>query len=204
LQLFWRISAEETVRSRVMREYFHPHGCLLICRATLSLHFAAKKQCISWAQYFKKGEVMKEVAVVKKIATLLFLLASLAVLPAAQADEWNQATKFTFSQPVQIPGRVLPAGTYMFELLNGFNHEIVRISNEDRTKVVALIPAIPCRQHDLLGKSAVILAQRRESQPEAVIAWTYPGRLDGHQFLYPRQVQSELSKSKHDTFVVGD
>jgi len=147
---------------------------------------------------------MKEVAVMKKITTLLFLLAFLTVLPAVQADEWNQATKFTFSQPVEIPGRVLPAGTYIFELLNGFNHEIVRISNEDRTKVVALISAIPCRQNGLLGKSAVILAERQESQPEAVIAWTYPGRLDGHQFLYPRQVQTALSKSKRDTFVVGD
>ena len=29
-----------------------------------------------------------------------------------QADEWNKKTVLTFSQPVEIPGHVLPAGTY--------------------------------------------------------------------------------------------
>ena len=147
---------------------------------------------------------MKGIAVVKKFATLAFLLAFMIVLPVVRADEWNQATLFTFSQPVQIPGRVLPAGTYRFELLNDFNHEIVRISDADRTKVFALIPAIPTEQKALSGKPAIILAERGESQPEAIIAWSYPGRLEGHQFLYPRQVQTELTKDKHDIIVVGD
>jgi hypothetical protein len=152
----------------------------------------------------KTGEVMKEVAVVKRVATLMLLLAFLAGLPAVRADEWNQATKFTFSRPVQIPGQVLPAGTYMFELVKGFNHEIVRISNADRTNVIALSPAIPTKLRGLSGKSGIVLTEERESQPVAVIAWTYPGRLEGHQFLYPRQVQSELAKSKHDAIVLGD
>jgi Protein of unknown function (DUF2911) len=147
---------------------------------------------------------MKEVAVVKIFATLAFLLAFLIVLPVVRADEWNQATQFTFSQPVQIPGRVLPAGTYRFELVNNFNHEIVRISNADRTNVVALIQAIPTKQQGLSGEAAIILAERGESQPEAIVAWSYPGRLEGHQFLYPKQVQSELAKVKRDRIVFGD
>lgn len=147
---------------------------------------------------------MKEVAVAKKFATLAFLFAFLAVLPAVRADEWNQATKFTFSQPVQIPGRILPAGTYMFELVDGFNHEIVRISNEDRTNVIALIQAIPTQQQGLSGNAAIILAERRESQPEGIIAWSCRGRLEGHQFLYPKQVQNELAKVKRERIVFGD
>jgi hypothetical protein len=35
---------------------------------------------------------------------------------AAHADEDNELTKLTFSQPVQVPGRILPAGTYEFVL----------------------------------------------------------------------------------------
>jgi hypothetical protein len=146
---------------------------------------------------------MKEVAVTRKFATLALLLAFLIVLPVTRADEWNQATVFTFSQPVQIPEHVLPAGTYRFELLDDFNREIVRISDADRTKVIAIIPAIPIEQKALSGKPAIILAER-ESQPEAIIAWSYPGRLEGHQFLYPKQVQTELAKDKHDVIVVGD
>jgi hypothetical protein len=147
---------------------------------------------------------MKKVAVARNFAAVTFLLAFLIVLPAVHADEWNQATLFTFSQPVQIPGHVLPAGTYIFELVNSFNHEIVRISNADRTNVIAVIQARPTLQKGLSGKAAIILAERGTSQPEAVVAWTYPGRVEGHQFLYPRPVQEEVAKDKQDTFVFGD
>jgi hypothetical protein len=146
---------------------------------------------------------MKEVAVAKRFATLAFLFAFLAVLPAVRADERDQATRFTFSQPVQIPGRVLPAGTYTFEIVNGFNPELVRISNADRTNVIALIQAIPSAQ-GFSGNAAIILAERQESQPAAIIAWSYPGRLEGHQFVYPKQVQSELAKVKRERIVFGD
>jgi hypothetical protein len=43
-----------------------------------------------------------------------------AVFPTAhvKADEWNKKTIVTFDQDVEIPGWVLPAGTYVFKLLN--------------------------------------------------------------------------------------
>ena len=34
--------------------------------------------------------------------------------PAAHADEWTKLTYFTFSAPVEMPGMVLPAGSYKF------------------------------------------------------------------------------------------
>ena len=54
---------------------------------------------------------MNRVAMVRNLATVLFSLAFLVVLPAARADPSQQDTKVTLSQPVQIPGPVLPAGT---------------------------------------------------------------------------------------------
>jgi len=147
---------------------------------------------------------MKKSTFVRNVVIITFLLAFFIVLPVVHADEWNQATFFTFSQPVQIPGRVLPAGTYLFELVNSFNHEMVRISNADRTNVIAIIQARPTQQKGLSGKSAIVLAERGVSQPEAIVAWSYPGRVEGHQFLYPKQVQEEVAKDKRDTFVFGD
>ena len=147
---------------------------------------------------------MKQSAAIRSFVTVTFLLAFLIVLPVVRADEWNQATLFTFSQPVQIPGQVLPAGTYLFELINSFNHEIVRISNADRTNVIAVIQARPTQQKGLSGKAAIVLAERGVSQPEAIVAWCYPGRVEGHQFLYPKQVGEEVARDKQDTFVFGD
>ncbi len=46
---------------------------------------------------------MSKVGVVRSLATIASLLAFLIVLPAARADEANQATKVRFDQPVQIP-----------------------------------------------------------------------------------------------------
>jgi hypothetical protein len=77
---------------------------------------------------------MKKVTIAKSFISVVFLLAFLIVLPSARADQSDQATKVTFSQPVQLPGRVLPAGTYWFVLPeNATEHNQVRIFNADRT-----------------------------------------------------------------------
>jgi hypothetical protein len=147
---------------------------------------------------------MKKVAVVRNFVTVTFLLAFLIILPVVHADESHQATLFTFNQPVEIPGHVLPAGTYRFEIVNNFNHEIVRISNADRSHVIALIQARPTLRRDSSGKASIVLAERGVSQPPAIISWSYLGRAEGHQFLYSKQLQREVAKEKQDTFVFGD
>ena len=35
---------------------------------------------------------------------------------AAHADEFDQATTITFSEPIQIPGQVLPAGSLLIQV----------------------------------------------------------------------------------------
>jgi hypothetical protein len=50
----------------------------------------------------------------KAFAVLGLALASLMGFPNAHASETDEATKLTFGEAVQIPGRVLPAGTYLF------------------------------------------------------------------------------------------
>jgi hypothetical protein len=62
----------------------------------------------------------------KKTFTILGLVfAFLIMLPVLRASEFDQATKFTFSQPVSIPGQVLPAGTYWFTVIAGFDPNVV-------------------------------------------------------------------------------
>jgi hypothetical protein len=52
------------------------------------------------------------------------------VLPRrAAADEWNKQTVVTFSQAVAVPGRVLPAGTYVLQMADSqSDRHVVRCS----------------------------------------------------------------------------
>jgi hypothetical protein len=115
--------------------------------------------------------VTKEVAIVRNFAALALLLAFLMVLPAARADEGDQATKVTFSQAVQIPGRVLPAGTYWFVLPEDVNeHDQVRIFNSDRTILYAAVFTNNAQRAQTTDHSAFTFAERESAQPQAIVS----------------------------------
>jgi hypothetical protein len=44
-------------------------------------------------------------------------------------------------------------------MVNNINHEIVRVSNTDRTNVIAVIQARPTKRQGFSGKAAIILAE---------------------------------------------
>jgi len=84
----------------------------------------------------------------KALITMGWLLASVIMLPSAWADEYDQATKLSFNQSFQVPGRVLPAGTYWFVLAEEpANRNIVRIFNSDRSTLYATIFTINTVSH---------------------------------------------------------
>ncbi len=148
---------------------------------------------------------MNRVTIVKSLMITAFLFAFLIVLPSARADESDQATKVTFSRPVQLPGRVLPAGTYWFILpRDPSQHFIVRIFNSDRATLIATLHTNNAERAVPTEHTAFTLAERGSEQPEAVVTWFYPGETRGHEFLYPKQVEKELAKDKQDTVDAGD
>jgi hypothetical protein len=116
-------------------------------------------------------------------------------IPKAAADEWNEATKLTFSGPVEIPGRVLPAGTYWFTLMDSpSDRNIVQVWGPERMHLLATILAIPDYRLHATGKTVVKFEERRHDLPEAIRAWFYPGRRYGQEFVYPEARATELAK----------
>jgi hypothetical protein len=152
----------------------------------------------------KKGAVMNRATIAASFASILFLLAVLIVLPVAHADQGNQETKVTFSQPVQIPGRVLPAGTYVFVLPDEPNdHFQVRIFNADRSMLLATLFTVGAERSKPTDDTVFGFAERGSTQPEAIVTWFYPGETTGHEFLYPKQLQQELAAARQVTIVAG-
>jgi hypothetical protein len=129
-----------------------------------------------------------------------FILACIVLLPAAQADDLNQMTKLEFSEPVEIPGAVLPAGTYYFVLLdNQSDRNIVQIFSDDWSTLYATVFTIPTQRMQPTDRTEIKFAERYHTQPEALLKWYYPGLLTGHEFLYPQKEEKKLARdSKQD------
>src|SRR5882724_6587054 len=122
----------------------------------------------------------------------------------AHADEDNQMTKISFSEAVQVPGRVLPAGTYQFVLARDeSSRDIVQIFNADGTALVTTVQTIPTERAREADGISITLAQRPDGQPDALVSWFYPGMQTGHEFLYSKQEEKELTQDAKQTFV-GD
>jgi hypothetical protein len=123
------------------------------------------------------------------------ILAFSAFLPMARADEWNQKTELSFSQPIEIPGRVLPAGTYWFVLADSqSNRNVVEIFSTDWSRIYATLFTAPEYRAESTGNTEVQFAERPHDKPEALLNWYYPGQLTGHEFLYSSRQEKRFAR----------
>jgi hypothetical protein len=126
--------------------------------------------------------------------TLLCVMFSSTV----SAQTSNKKTSVTFSGPVEIPGvgaQVLPAGTYVFRLLDSqSDRHIVQIFNKDESHLYATILAIPNYRLRATDKTVMTFAERAAGEPQAIRAWFYPGDNSGQEFVYPKKRAVELAK----------
>lgn len=135
-----------------------------------------------------------------KSLLLPVMLFSLFMASQARADEWDKATKITFSDAIQVPGTVLDAGTYRFKLLDSpSSRNIVHIFNGDGTKLIQTILAIPNWRLQPSDKTVLVYAERPAGEPQALEAWFYPGDNSGQQFVYPKLKAAELSRLNNTT-----
>ncbi len=129
----------------------------------------------------------------------LLALASLVATPA-MADDWNKRTEFTFSGPVAIPGRVLAAGKYVFQLMDSqSDRNIVQVFSKDssgKEDLVATILAIPDYVANTPDSPAIHFEERAAGAPEAIHSWFYPGDNTGWEFVYPAVQTSNVQRSE--------
>jgi hypothetical protein len=128
-------------------------------------------------------------------------LIATAFSPSVKADDWNQKTVITFSQPVETPGvhvtgwAVLPPGTYVFKLLGSpSDRHIVQIFNQEETMLYATILAIPNYRLRATSETVMTFRETPPGQPDVLRAWFYPGKNFGDEFVYPKQRALELAK----------
>jgi len=138
---------------------------------------------------------------INKVALLIaFAIASVLFLEvAAHAEEADQSTKITFSQPIEIPGKILPAGTYLFKLADPNDLDVVRIFNAGGTRLYATLQTITAERPKPTGDTVVVLAEQPEGRPETLLKWFYPGNTSGHELVYSKQEEQQLAQDQKQT-----
>jgi len=126
----------------------------------------------------------------------------------ASAQLTNHSTVVTLGEPVQVPGsapQVLPAGSYLFKVVDSVaNRNIVQISNKDETHVYTTILAIPIHRDEESDKTILTFDERPAGEPPALRAWFYPFDKNGQEFVYSKDVASQLARRSNSTVPYSD
>lgn len=109
--------------------------------------------------------------------------------PQGRADEGDKKTIITTNESIQVPGKVLPAGTYELKLINPDDLTLVGIYNGDGSHLIATVQGISDSRMEPTGKSVLQFEERPAGQPEALKEWFYPGDDSGVEFIYPTQAR---------------
>jgi hypothetical protein len=135
----------------------------------------------------------------KKIKIALLLAFSLVAIlylspPSMYADDWDKATKITVNHPFEIPGMILPAGTYVFKIVDlPGEHHAVRIFNEDQSATYATLLAFADLRMKATDDTAVTFYEAENGRVPALHEWFYPGHLGGVEFGYPEKPPMEFA-----------
>jgi hypothetical protein len=153
------------------------------------------REAIATRQLTKEGvNFMNRLVVAMASVGLL----GVALTPGVRADEWNKKTVMTVSEPIQVPNKVLPAGTYVIKLLDSpSDRHIVQIFNADETKLQTTILAIPNYRIQPTGKTVFSFWETPPGQPKALRAWFYPGDNFGQEFAYPKSAAAQIAAVSH-------
>lgn len=136
---------------------------------------------------------------INKAFVLLGLMIAFALFfeLAAHADEENEASTLTFSQPIQVPGQVLPAGTYFFKLVDtDSDQHIVQILNAAQNTVYATLQTVATERPEATDDTSLAFVEQGPGKPDVLLKWFYPGRLTGNEFVYSKQTEKNLAQDK--------
>jgi hypothetical protein len=121
----------------------------------------------------------------KRVSLIAACFAMLFMTIGARAERWDKKTTFTFSQAVDLPGIVLPAGTYVFRLADVLgSRNVVQVLNAEENHVFATIMAVPDERVKPGAKTLLGLEEQNAGLPMAIRQWFYAGDVAGVEFVH--------------------
>jgi hypothetical protein len=115
-------------------------------------------------------------------AVLVPLLGS---APVGAALDLQHTTYLTFSAPVALPGAMLPAGDYIFQVaspMTSANAVLVRSRDSRHVFYMGLTRQV---ERSGSGGTSITLGESAAGTPPPIRAWFPEGARTGHEFIYP-------------------
>ncbi len=112
---------------------------------------------------------------------------ALSFTPLAIADNWDKKTIVTFDQDVEIPGQVLPAGTYVFKLLrSNSDRSVVQVWTAGEKQLLTTLITSGDSYPNPSGEPYFVLDMTGtdEGYPPTLVSWFFAGGNDGREFIY--------------------
>ncbi len=118
--------------------------------------------------------------------------------PVTRADDSVRQATVTIQSPEQVPGSVLPAGTYLFKqtgMQSGW--AIVQIFSKDGSALVTTILAYPNPKVASNGQNVVVYPANGLGSIPAMEGFVFTGDSTVEQFAYPKAAADQIGAANH-------
>ena len=135
-----------------------------------------------------------------RTSKLIWTASALAIVGAltagvASGETFDKRTVFTFDRPISVPGVTLPAGDYMFRIVDtATGRKVIQVLSGDGKTPYAMLHSIPDVRAEATEDAAVRFMETAKDQPYAVKAWWYPNERIGYEFIYPKPQAREVAE----------
>src|SRR5262249_968727 len=149
-------------------------------------------------RFFSKGAAVG----IGCLALALVLLAP----SLTHGDEWNLATRFTVNHQSEVPGMVLQANTpYVIRLVDSpSDRNVVQIYDKDQKHMLTMFMAISAERLEPADKTVFKFIETAPGYPLPIKEWFYPGRLNGLEFVYPKDQAQSIAGHAREPVLAAD
>ncbi len=114
----------------------------------------------------------------------------------AMAQAHDKRTTFTFNRPISLPGVTLPAGSYLFRIVDTTtSRKVIQVLSEDGRTAYVMLHSIPDVRLEPSSSPEIRFLETAKGTPSAVKTWWYPGETIGYEFIYPKEQARLLARA---------
>jgi hypothetical protein len=128
---------------------------------------------------------MKRALIVASSIALVF--AAFLAVPASAVEPYS----LTFSAPVQVPGAMLPPGTYQFRPTIP---RVMQVMSGDHAILYATFMTIPRYRLDSTAEAVVVFEEAPTGVAPSVKIWFPPYEHTGFEFVYAKPLAGQFAQ----------